>query len=379
MNLRAQRTVARVVVAAAVFVMPASVATAGGSRTSVQPGTNGRIAFVRQVPPLKPRCGSNSFTTTIWTINPDGSGLEALTTPNRQCTPDTAPDWSPDGRHLAFMRGAILMTMDADGGNERALYKTAGGFINVEVRPSWSPDGKRILFLDEIVRMTRNGPKSGGFVLRTIKPDGKGLRSLFRVAASRLVVSPRWSPRGDLIAFYNQRGLQVIRFNGSGRRTLFVPPASRRGCTDQLTLNWSDFPTGFDWSPDGRRLVFVVTRDEFVTAAPGQCAHTANGSALMTVVASDGGTRQIAMFPSEAPDYARYDRPVWSPDGTSILLTRSWRDPNQPPYGTLVIANADGGVPQEVGPAEDGCRITPTERGRPTYACPALDGAWQPH
>ena len=25
--------------------------------------------------------------------------------------------------------------------------------------------------------------------------------------------------------------------------------------------------------------------------------------------------RQIAAFPSEAPDYARYDRPVWSPDG----------------------------------------------------------------
>ena len=59
---------------------------------------------------------------------------------------DSAPAWSPDGRHIAFesnLDGDMeIFVMDADGANVRRLTDNA---VHDE-GPAWSPDGTRIAF-----------------------------------------------------------------------------------------------------------------------------------------------------------------------------------------------------------------------------------------
>lgn len=65
----------------------------------------------------------------IYAINPDGSGLTALTRPasalSKTLPHNVAPAWSPDGQRIAFLSnrdGAwAVYVMDADGGNQRRL------------------------------------------------------------------------------------------------------------------------------------------------------------------------------------------------------------------------------------------------------------------
>lgn len=114
--------------------------------------------------------------------------------------------------------------------------------------PSFSPDGSWVLYsltgsnLEEDLTQTD--------VWRVRWEGGAPQRLSFTESASEW--SPRWSPRGDLIAFLSDResedGLAQIwvmaAFGGEARRLGTFPG----GAED------------FDWAPDGKRLV-VVARD----------------------------------------------------------------------------------------------------------------------
>ena len=58
---------------------------------------------------------------------------------------DGSPQWSPDGRRLAFLRKVEkhpqLAVIDVDGGEARILTTFSLGAMG---KPAWSPDGQRI-------------------------------------------------------------------------------------------------------------------------------------------------------------------------------------------------------------------------------------------
>ncbi len=77
-----QPRLALFVLTRALFVL--AITMLAGATT---PGINGKIAF------------SFDATGQIYTINPDGTGLFQLTDVNGSAY---SPDWSPDGRRIAF-------------------------------------------------------------------------------------------------------------------------------------------------------------------------------------------------------------------------------------------------------------------------------------
>jgi len=80
----------------------------------------------------------------LFIINIDGTGLAQLTDAHNVCCADHYGTWSPDGQQLAFSsitpRGAELSLMNPDGSERYVLVH--GGEV-----PQWSPEGRRMAFV----------------------------------------------------------------------------------------------------------------------------------------------------------------------------------------------------------------------------------------
>src|SRR5687767_1029811 len=174
---------------------------------------------------------ADDYRTSIWTVATDGTETPRRFTfgPKK----DSAPRWSPDGSHLAFLSdrdgGAPqLYVIPAAGGEGRkltSLEKGAGTAV-------WSPDGSRIAF-------------SARYFAET-PPTDKDARK-------------RWDQRPKVItrAQYQTDG-QGYTLDAPAR--LFLIDAEEEA-TDLSPFVESD---GEDrapaWSPDGKRLAFTRTR-----------------------------------------------------------------------------------------------------------------------
>jgi Tol biopolymer transport system component len=107
----------------------------------------------------------------VFTMNPDGSGLERLTH-----RPGFDADWAPFGRRLAFARGGRVLVVGADGTGLRPVARGAD--------PVWSPDGRWIAFTRRMPlacagqlspRMVFRVRASGGMA-RAVRVDGPRTR-----------------------------------------------------------------------------------------------------------------------------------------------------------------------------------------------------------
>ena len=152
----------------------------------------------------------------IFVVTLDGARLEQLT---KNAARELQPDFSPDGRKIAFVSDQGLpgiYTMNADGTNQK---RRSPGPATVFQFPSWSPDGKRIAFSSD-----QDGPTN----IYTMNADGSGQK---RLTDNGIVQdgAPVFSPNGRRIAFQSNRDgnfeIYKMRADGSEPRNLTNDPA----------------------------------------------------------------------------------------------------------------------------------------------------------
>jgi Tol biopolymer transport system component len=178
-----------------------------------------RLAFSGERPGL--------YNRSLYTVRPDGTGRREVI--------DYAADWpawSVTGR-FAFLnnddQGRMrigprdgLYSIRDDGSGLRRLF---GSFVALGNEPDWSPDGRRLAF------------RARGRIF-TIGANGRGLRPI--TGGNRPFSHPAWSPDGRYIAVIRgedqDQGLYVMRPNGRGLRQ--VVQARRRESSDGEVVQW---------------------------------------------------------------------------------------------------------------------------------------------
>ena len=214
-----------------------------------------------------------TYNNVLWTIGADGTGARRVT--DSHFVDEVEPEWSPDGRKIAYSRGDRchtdpsevcnrIWTVNADGSDARRLIprRMPGLLANRAVSfqaPTWSPDGRRIAYEQSIWESQRSN-------LYVMNADGSGRRRLTRLRNAR---SPAWSPNGAAIAFTH-------RPERRANREIFVLTL-KTGKLRRLTRTTKADESMPQWSPDGRRIVYqrwgtpleVDVADVFVMNADG--------------------------------------------------------------------------------------------------------------
>ncbi|NOX61077.1 MAG: hypothetical protein GXP42_03900 [Chloroflexi bacterium] len=240
----------------------------------------------------------------IYMVDEDGENLVNLT---QNPAYDGMPSWSPDGQRLAFASeregNPDIHILDIESGE--VVRVTNGGGFNVD--PAWSPDGAKLLFLSN---RTYRVPGQGGSLevqanpkLWTVNVDGVGAKRM--TSELGLDMFGDWSPDGRLIVFMSTR---------DANEEIYLRRAD--GSEENLT-NHPARDTNPAFSPDGRRVAFMSDRD-----------------GNMEIYVLDLESRELINItnnPAEDGD------PAWSPDGSRIAFI-SDRDGNIEVY----IMDADG-------------------------------------
>ena len=243
---------------------------AGGANAEL-PG--GRIAFRRYFDAAQTHGA-------IFTINPDGSDERQLTDPPDGHV-DDHPDWSPDGKRIAFERCAEgkpcqVFTIDADGGSPQMVKARCelGPICDLSA-PAWTPDGRLVVTMHQ-------GEIHQGKV-RTLS-NGHD-----------------WIQQAQLELFDLHKGTQ---------RTILA----RR--------NWTGTPETPAVSPDGRAILY--TRYNSPRSKP------ANGRAMFAIDFDGSNHHQVAPW-----ELGSGDHPGFAPDGTILFRSYEGDDGKQSDFWTV--------------------------------------------
>lgn len=182
--------------------------------------------------------------TEVFSVNADGSDLKNLT---QNAARDAGPAWSPDGGSIIFStdrddrsESTQLYLMNADGSDPRRVMRRRG----YELTPAWSSDGRWIAFAGD--RIDGSSQALDIYITDVSNVDAE------RMVTSRRFhdANPVFSPDGKRIAFASQSDgnfeIYLVNVDGSGLVRL-----TRDSGDDIMPV----------FSPDGRKIYFVSDRE----------------------------------------------------------------------------------------------------------------------
>jgi dipeptidyl aminopeptidase/acylaminoacyl peptidase len=241
----------------------------------------------------------NTYRSVLWQLDLGlRSQPRALTSPD---VPASSPSLSPDGSSVAFLsrrgddKADQIYLLDLGGGEARRITQTDRETLSgIE---GWSPDGKRLLATVSVpfAEDDRDDPGRSG--------------------EERPIVA-RITP-------YKQDGQGMLVGKRRHLRSVDVDTGEFATVTDG-----DHDVSGGCWSPDGKRLAYVRTRE-------GKQRHLRD---LWIADADGANARQVTH------DLASVAAPRWSPDGTMIAFAASSTAGNSLSY--LWLLDVDGGEPR---------------------------------
>ncbi|MFC3879756.1 prolyl oligopeptidase family serine peptidase [Algoriphagus namhaensis] len=251
---------------------------------------------------------------------------------------------SPDGKFVAYVVNEALMDEETSEYNSQIWVAATDGSMDVQYTrgdkssssPQFSPDGQQIAFLS-----SRADGKSQVFVMRLM---GGEARQVSHVESG--VSSFKWSPDGQKIAFImsdpeteeekkQKKGKSDVilvdqNYKYNHLYTLTFPEDPREETVTRQLTSGEFHVNGFDWSPDGSRIVFSFANNP-----------TINENLLasdISIIPSDSGqVTPIVKRPGVDQN------PVFSPDGNWIAFESTGGQPERVGLSDIYKVSANGG------------------------------------
>lgn len=269
---------------------------------------------------------------------------------------------SPDGKRVAFAVREAIMEGDISEFRTHIHLANADGTERLQLTrgdhscddPQWSPAGDRLAFISN-----RKGKKN----LWLIRPDGGEAEPLTKMKGD--VGSFKWSPDGRSLAFtaidapseedekrkrtkddalvVDER-IKQCRLYMIAVHSISKPQSRPKALspTDRSVVSEANRSgrAGFDWSPDGRTIVFAHAcspRPDDWTSAD-----------LSTVDVASGALKTLAS------SVAAEGSPIYSPDGTTIAFTVSDEPATWAGARRVHVVSSTGGTSRELADTHDG-------------------------
>ncbi len=220
-----------------------------------------------------------------------GEKIRDLSVAGFEITGRQGMSWSPDGKFIAYTgsdkekRGCVWLVTAETGDAKRVPLEEEGEVLG----PAWSPDSKTIAYRHNNHIYVANLGDGKSRQLTSPTEPNKGKRSHF-------FISPVFAPDG--------RSVTYIEWNDIDRSQRILATTMDGKETREL-LNWKNKGSSinsFDWSPDGRYLMFRPFPD---------------GSKIWCV-ATDGGEPFLSADVSNLGEGVWVLGPEWSPKGDAI-------------------------------------------------------------